>query len=93
MESVPSANDPYAGNGGLGLYFALARGSEGAPALDMSKYFDTNYHFLAPELAADSGASRGWAGGWAGEHAWGSLLTPDSTPTRCRIGLIATEPC
>lgn len=31
------ADDPYAPGGGLGLYFALARGAEGAPALDMSK--------------------------------------------------------
>lgn len=29
--------DPYAPGGGLPLYFALARGAEGAPALDMSK--------------------------------------------------------
>lgn len=41
----------------LPLYFALARGTEGAPACDMSKYLDTNYHFIAPELTADSG---GW---------------------------------
>lgn len=31
---------------GHDLYFAMARGIEGAPALDMSKYFNTNYHFL-----------------------------------------------
>ena len=37
------------------LLFAMARGSLGqhpAAALDMTKWFDTNYHYLAPELAA-----------------------------------------
>ncbi len=31
-------------------YFAMARGVEGIPALDMTKWFDTNYHYLAPEI-------------------------------------------
>jgi 5-methyltetrahydropteroyltriglutamate--homocysteine methyltransferase len=38
------------------LYFAMARGSLGnhpAAALDMTKWFDTNYHYLAPELSAN----------------------------------------
>lgn len=35
---------------GLDQYFAMARGAEGTPALDMSKFFDTNYHFMVPEL-------------------------------------------
>eukprot|EP00803_Ostreobium_quekettii_P006679 evm.model.scf_2322.1 EVM.evm.TU.scf_2322.1 scf_2322:720-7536(+) len=35
---------------GLDQYFAMARGAEGSPALDMSKFFDTNYHFMVPEL-------------------------------------------
>ncbi|KAF8070897.1 5-methyltetrahydropteroyltriglutamate--homocysteine methyltransferase [Scenedesmus sp. PABB004] len=43
----------FAGLSGLELYFAMARGAGGAAALDMSKFFDTNYHFLVPELAAD----------------------------------------
>jgi hypothetical protein len=28
----------------------MARGAEGKPALDMSKLFDTNYHFLVSTL-------------------------------------------
>ncbi len=32
------------------LYFALARGHEGIPPLEMTKWFDTNYHYLVPEL-------------------------------------------
>ena len=35
---------------GLELYFALARGAKGAHALDLTKWFDTNYHYLVPEL-------------------------------------------
>ena len=34
-------------------YFAMARGAEGIPALDMTKWFDTNYHYLAPEIDAE----------------------------------------
>ena len=30
--------------------FAMARGADGAPALDMTKWFDTNYHYEVPEL-------------------------------------------
>ena len=38
--------DPLAG------YFAMARGGDGLPALEMTKWFDTNYHYLVPELHA-----------------------------------------
>lgn len=41
-------------------YFAMARGDRsawrpgaGVTALEMTKWFDTNYHYLVPELAAD----------------------------------------
>lgn len=51
----------------LDLYFAMARGSgdanvcahghqhetSGVPALEMTKWFDTNYHYMVPELASD----------------------------------------
>ncbi|MEH2390675.1 MAG: 5-methyltetrahydropteroyltriglutamate--homocysteine S-methyltransferase [Nostoc sp.] len=36
---------------GLERYFAMARGREGVPALEMTKWFDTNYHYLVPEIA------------------------------------------
>ena len=32
----------------------MARGVEDIGALDMSKYFDTNYHYLMPELNGSS---------------------------------------
>lgn len=31
-------------------YFAMARGTGTAPAMEMTKWFDTNYHFIVPEL-------------------------------------------
>ncbi len=41
----------------LGTYFKLARGGGhggGCAALEMTKWFDTNYHYLVPELDADT---------------------------------------
>ncbi len=41
----------------LKTYFAMARGSQNkeldVPALEMTKWFDTNYHYLVPEFSAD----------------------------------------
>ncbi|TDD88859.1 5-methyltetrahydropteroyltriglutamate--homocysteine S-methyltransferase [Actinomadura rubrisoli] len=39
---------------GLDAYFAMARGAEGVPALEMTKWVDTNYHYLVPELSPDT---------------------------------------
>ena len=47
---------------GLDTYFAMARGLQekdadagegGAKAMEMTKWFDTNYHYIVPELHAD----------------------------------------
>ncbi|SFQ49562.1 5-methyltetrahydropteroyltriglutamate--homocysteine methyltransferase [Amycolatopsis arida] len=38
----------------LDTYFAAARGVPHAPALEMTKWFDTNYHYLVPELGPDT---------------------------------------
>jgi len=51
---------------GLDTYFAMARGAQGercehghihgaqdVPAAEMTKWFDTNYHFIVPEFTAD----------------------------------------
>jgi 5-methyltetrahydropteroyltriglutamate--homocysteine methyltransferase len=35
-------------------YFSMARGVPGAPAMEMTKWFDTNYHYLVPEFDADT---------------------------------------
>jgi len=34
----------------LATYFAMARGTDSQPALEMTKWFDTNYHYLVPEF-------------------------------------------
>jgi len=38
----------------LAQYYELARGNASQPAMEMTKWFDTNYHYLVPELSADS---------------------------------------
>ena len=43
----------FQGFTGLERYFAMARGQENLAALEMTKWFDTNYHYLVPEI--DSG--------------------------------------
>lgn len=41
----------------LDRYFAAARGNAEVAPLEMTKWFDTNYHYLVPELAADTAFS------------------------------------
>ena len=40
----------------LTTYFNMARGNaeKGIPAMEMTKWFDTNYHYIVPELAPDT---------------------------------------
>lgn len=45
---------------GLEQYFACARGTNDSGALDMSKYFDTNYHYLAPEVTSATKPQSNW---------------------------------
>ncbi|SED22157.1 methionine synthase (B12-independent) [Amycolatopsis tolypomycina] len=44
----------FTGPSPLDTCFAAARGAQGAPALEMTKWFDTNYHYLVPELGPDT---------------------------------------
>jgi len=44
----------FAHMAGLGRYFAMARGAPESPALELTKWFDTNYHYLVPEFEAGS---------------------------------------
>lgn len=46
---------------GYDQYFAMARGVEGVVALDMSKFFDTNYHYMVPELDSSSKPAADWS--------------------------------
>ncbi|MDQ3856058.1 MAG: 5-methyltetrahydropteroyltriglutamate--homocysteine S-methyltransferase, partial [Chloroflexota bacterium] len=56
---VGAVPERYGWRGGevdLDTYFAMARGRTGerdARALDMTKWFDTNYHYIVPELSED----------------------------------------
>ncbi|ETK34148.1 5-methyltetrahydropteroyltriglutamate--homocysteine methyltransferase [Microbispora sp. ATCC PTA-5024] len=34
-------------------YFAMARGTDATPPLRMTKWFDTNYHYIVPEIGPD----------------------------------------
>jgi 5-methyltetrahydropteroyltriglutamate--homocysteine methyltransferase len=38
----------------LDTYFAMARGTAAAPPLEMTKWFDTNYHYLVPEIGPET---------------------------------------
>ncbi|MFC5002830.1 5-methyltetrahydropteroyltriglutamate--homocysteine S-methyltransferase [Dactylosporangium cerinum] len=38
----------------LDTYFAMARGTAGEPALELTKWFGTNYHYLVPEIGPDT---------------------------------------
>jgi 5-methyltetrahydropteroyltriglutamate--homocysteine methyltransferase len=38
----------------LDTYFAMARGRQDATAMEMTKWFDTNYHYIVPELGPDT---------------------------------------
>ena len=44
----------FAGRQGLDLYFALARGDDEVGPEEMTKWFDTNYHYLVPEIGPDT---------------------------------------
>jgi 5-methyltetrahydropteroyltriglutamate--homocysteine methyltransferase len=44
----------FSGLTGLEAYFAMARGTDGVAPLEMTKWFDTNYHYLVPELGPDT---------------------------------------
>ncbi|AWS43863.1 5-methyltetrahydropteroyltriglutamate--homocysteine S-methyltransferase [Streptosporangium sp. 'caverna'] len=42
-------------------YFAMARGAEGVAPLEMTKWFDTNYHYLVPELGPETRFQLDWS--------------------------------
>ncbi|MFM0280514.1 5-methyltetrahydropteroyltriglutamate--homocysteine S-methyltransferase [Paraburkholderia sediminicola] len=43
----------------LTQYYELARGNKAQPAMEMTKWFDTNYHYLVPELGPDTSFNGG----------------------------------
>lgn len=44
----------FEGRSGLELHFALARGDQGSAPEEMTKWFDTNYHYLVPEIGPNT---------------------------------------
>ncbi len=54
---VGAVPERYGWGGGrvdLDTYFAMARGRQDATAMEMTKWFDTNYHYIVPELGPDT---------------------------------------
>ncbi|GGR08560.1 hypothetical protein GCM10010280_65520 [Streptomyces pilosus] len=52
--AIPERHRPAVAGDALDGYFAMARGTQEVAPLEMTKWFDTNYHYLVPELGPDS---------------------------------------
>ena len=52
LGAIPERFGVDCGEADLDAYFALARGTPEQPALEMTKWFDTNYHYLVPEFTS-----------------------------------------
>lgn len=47
---IPERYDWQGGNVPLSTYFSMARGNDDVVACEMTKWFDTNYHYIVPEF-------------------------------------------
>jgi 5-methyltetrahydropteroyltriglutamate--homocysteine methyltransferase len=54
LGAVPKRFNAQEDEVGLDLYFAMARGTATQPAMEMTKWFDTNYHYIVPEFEPDT---------------------------------------
>ncbi|KAJ4977638.1 hypothetical protein NE237_008418 [Protea cynaroides] len=54
LGAVPSRYNWTGGEIGFDTYFSMARGNATVPAMEMTKWFDTNYHFIVPELGPET---------------------------------------
>ncbi|MYY05613.1 5-methyltetrahydropteroyltriglutamate--homocysteine S-methyltransferase [Streptomyces sp. ATexAB-D23] len=52
--AVPDRHREAVASDALDGYFAMARGTQDVAPLEMTKWFDTNYHYLVPELGPDT---------------------------------------
>ncbi|MFI7387234.1 5-methyltetrahydropteroyltriglutamate--homocysteine S-methyltransferase [Streptomyces sp. NPDC049813] len=52
--AVPARHREAVDADALDGYFAMARGTQDVAPLEMTKWFDTNYHYLVPELGPDT---------------------------------------
>lgn len=50
LGAVPHRFGPVTDEISLELYFAMARGTADQPAMEMTKWFNTNYHYIVPEF-------------------------------------------
>nr|ALO20336.1 5-methyltetrahydropteroyltriglutamate--homocysteine methyltransferase [Momordica charantia] len=53
LGAVPPRYGWSGGEIGFDTYFSMARGNASVPAMEMTKWFDTNYHFIVPELGPE----------------------------------------
>ncbi|KAI4308334.1 hypothetical protein L6164_031418 [Bauhinia variegata] len=53
LGAVPPRYNWNGGEIGFDVYFSMARGNASVPAMEMTKWFDTNYHFIVAELGPD----------------------------------------
>ncbi|KAL0555045.1 hypothetical protein IC582_008977 [Cucumis melo] len=53
LGAVPPRYSWTGGEIGFDTYFSMARGNASVPAMEMTKWFDTNYHFIVPELGPE----------------------------------------
>lgn len=51
--AIPERYGWTGGPVGVDTYFAMARGDDETPAMELTKWFNTNYHYIAPELTGD----------------------------------------
>lgn len=51
LGAVPARFGPVGARVSAAQYFAMARGVQDAPAMEMTKWFDTNYHYIVPEFS------------------------------------------
>ncbi|MQM05230.1 hypothetical protein Taro_038037, partial [Colocasia esculenta] len=59
LGAVPDRYGYTGGEIGHDIYFSMARGNATLPAMEMTKWFDTNYHFIVPELGPNTKFSYG----------------------------------
>jgi len=52
--AIPARHRDAVAADALDGYFAMARGTRDVAPLEMTKWFDTNYHYLVPELGPDT---------------------------------------
>lgn len=54
LGAIPRRFEHISNQNPLDLYFAMARGTAEQPAMEMTKWFNTNYHYIVPEFEHDT---------------------------------------